>query len=90
MRISPYLKSLLKVANKAHPKIHAMLVDLTAYKPKLIVKEERTAPLELGSEDQSQEDMKTAEEALQKPIHLPPKARFSPGPHIHVQFDGGA
>ena len=34
--------------------------------------------------------MNTAEKALSKPIHLPPKARFSKGPALHVQFDGGA
>ena len=95
MKISPHLKSLLKVANKAHPRIQAMLIDLTTYRPKLIVEEGRAAPLEIGMEDParedpSPEDMKTAEGALQKPIHLPPKARFSNGPHIHVQFDGGA
>ena len=28
--------------------------------------------------------------ALKEPLHLPPKARFSKGPHIHVQFDGGS
>jgi len=66
-----------------------MLINLAAYKPKLIVNEERAAPLEIGMEDPvredpSLEDMKTAEKALQKPIHLPPKARFSPGPHIHI------
>ena len=95
LKISPDLKALLKVANKAHPSIHAMLIDMIAYKPKLIVGEKNAAPLELGMDyparnDPSPEDMKTAEGALQKPIHLPPKAKFSPGPHIHVQFDGGA
>ena len=34
--------------------------------------------------------MKIAEDALSKPIHLPPKARFVKGPAVHVQFDGGA
>ena len=81
MKISPDLRALLKVANKAHPKIHAMLIDLMTYKPKLIIGERRVAPLEVGMEDAaredpSPEDMKTAEGALQKPIHLPPKARF--------------
>ncbi len=89
MKVSPDLKALLKVANKAHPAIHAMLIDLLAYKPKLIVDGGRRASSELGMEAEAREDldledMKTAEGALQKPIHLPPRARFSPGPHIHV------
>ena len=73
-----------------------MLIDLMTYKPKLIVGEKPVAPPELGMEDEAREDpvdlddMKTAEGALRKPIHLPPKARFQSGPHIHVQFDGGA
>lgn len=90
MKITPHLKALLKVANKAHPSIHALLIDLMTYKPKLLVGEKPVAPPEFGMEDEAREDpapvddMKTAEEALQKPIHLPAKARFSPGPHIHV------
>ena len=35
-------------------------------------------------------DMKIAEDALKKPIHLPPKARFVRGKAVHVQFDGGS
>ena len=56
------------------------------------------APQALGmeagqKEELSQEwldDMGKAERALCKPIHLPPKARFTAGPHYHVQFDGGS
>ena len=36
------------------------------------------------------EDMNAAETALRRPLHLPAKARFSKGPAVHVQFDGGA
>ena len=36
------------------------------------------------------EDMMLAESNLRRPLHLPPKAKFQPGPHIHIQFDGGA
>ena len=96
LKITPYLKALLKVAHKAHPSIQAMLIDLMMYKPKLIVGEDTVAPAEIGMEDPAcddpanLDDMKTAEGALRKPIHMPPKARFQPGPHIHVQFDGGA
>lgn len=35
-------------------------------------------------------DMTMAEQALRKPLHLPPKSRFTPGPAVHVQFDGGS
>ena len=96
MKISPHLKALLKVANKAHPATHAMLIDLMTYKPKFIVGEKPVAPPEFGMENEAREDpvdlddMKTAEGALRKPIHLPPKARFQSRPHIHFQFDKGA
>ena len=96
MKITPHLKALLKVANKSHPAIHALLIDLMTYKPKLLVGEAPVAPPEMGMENEALEDpteiedMKTAEGALQKPIHLPIRARFQKGPPIHVQFDGGA
>ena len=82
MKISPYLKALLKVANKAHPATHAMLIDLMTYRPKFLVGEKPTAPPEFGMEDGAREDpidlddMKTAEGALRKPLHLPTRARF--------------
>ena len=88
MRVSPDLRALLKVANRAHPSVHAMLIDLSAYKPKFLIKETRVAPAALGMEDLQKtldvEDMNQAEGALRKPMMLPPKARFSAGPHIHV------
>jgi hypothetical protein len=96
MKITPELKALLKIAPKAHPELHALLIDLTQYKPKFIVGDRSAAPEELGMDTAAPEapedldEMKTAEQALQKPIHLPAKARFTPGPAIHVQFDGGA
>ena len=66
-----------------------MLIDLMAYKPTFLVQEKPEAPPKLGMEAEAQdpdavEAMKTAEDALRRPIHLPPKARFLPGPHIHV------
>ena len=66
------------------------------YKPKLLVGGKSVAPPELGMEDRAPDlepteppkemlkDMTSAESALRKPIHLPPKARFTDGPHIHV------
>ena len=99
MRVSPELKALLKVAPKAHPDLQAQLIDLLQYKPKLLVGEKPVAPSELGMEHKESElppdaalleDMTRAEQALHRPVHLPPKARFTKGPAIHVQFDGGA
>ena len=34
--------------------------------------------------------MATAKRALQQPISIPPKSRFSKGKAVHVQFDGGS
>ncbi len=96
IKISPELKALLKIAPKAHPELQAMLVDLQQYKPALLVGGKPLAPSELGMEDAGPEDpppveeMRTAEAALRRPLHLPAKARFVAGPNIHVQFDGGA
>ena len=96
LRIPPELKALLKIAPKVHLELQAMLVDLLQYKPKLVVGGQPVAPPELGMEDPARteppplEDMKMAEQALRKPIHLPAKARFVSGPNFHVQFDGGA
>lgn len=100
LRVSPELKALLKIAAKAHPELHAMLIDLQQYRPKFVVGEPPVAPPELGMvgdavgdsplEELEITDMIAAERALRKPIHLPPKARFSPGPAIHIQFDGGS
>ena len=35
--ISLVLKSLLKVSNRAHPSLQALLIDLMQYRPKLLV-----------------------------------------------------
>ena len=81
-----------------------MLIDLLQYKPKLLIDEAHNAaaPPQLGMEDLSPDpapqepplqemlDMAQAEAALNKPVHLPPKAQFTDGPSVHVQFDGGA
>lgn len=96
MKVSRELKALLKIAAKAHPELHAMLIDLSQYQPRLIVGDAAAAPLELGmdiepaAETPPLKEMEIAERALRQPIHLPAKARFSTGPSIHVQFDGGA
>ena len=97
MRVSKELRALLKVAPRAHPELQALLIDLMQYHPKLLVDELRVAPTELDMaeeaaprDDDWESDMLLAESALQKPVHLPPRARFAPGKAIHVQFDGGS
>ena len=97
MRVSKELRALLKVAPKAHPELQALLIDLMQYKPKLLVDERRVAPQERDMAEESarldddwEDDMLLAESALQRPVHLPPRARFAPGKAVHVQFDGGS
>ena len=72
-------------------------MDLMQYKPKMLVGDAPLVPEELGMETAAPDglaeelmEMTTAEKALRRPIHLPPKARFCKGPAIHIQFDGGA
>ena len=89
---------MLKVAHKAHPDLHAQLVDLRRYHPTLVVGGESAAPSELGFEEPIEEmdeveqaqAMEQAKGALQEPLHLPAKSRFQRGPHVHIQFDGGS
>ena len=50
MRVSPNLRALLKVANKAHPEIHPYLIELRQYKPKFVIDDPREAPKELKME----------------------------------------
>ena len=50
MCVLPNLRALLKIANKAHPKIHAYLNDLCRYKPKFVIDDPRKAPGELKME----------------------------------------
>lgn len=70
MKVSLELKALLKIAPKAHPELHAMLIDLSQYRPKLIIGDSAAAPPELGMEIEAEEptaplkDMETAERAL--------------------------
>ena len=98
MQVSRALHVLLKVVNKAHPELHALLINLMQYKPKLLIDDtaKTAAPKQLGMEDlapdpepqepplQDLQNMAHAEAVLSKPIHLPPKAQFSKGPSIHV------
>ncbi len=80
----------MKIAHRAHPELHPLLIDLRLYKPKFVVDDAAEAPAELMMDARPEylealtEDMKTAEAALQKPIHLPVRARFVQGPHIHI------
>ena len=47
MWVSRELRTLLKVAHKAHPKLQVLLIDLMQYQPKLLFDECRIAPQEL-------------------------------------------
>ena len=79
-----------------------MLIDLMLYKPKFLVGQQTVAPAEIGMYEDGPppepasppkallQDMATAEKALRQQLHMPPKARFTSGPALHVQFDGGA
>ena len=103
--ISQILKSLLKLSNRTHPTLQALVIDLLQYKPKFIVPDfhdPRAAPSELGMEappvdvaDLQEKRARMDERfqvlsALKQPMHLPPKAQFIEGDSVHVQFDGGA
>ncbi len=65
-----------------------MLIDILHYRPKLLVDVKTVVPPELAfhvpPKSEMAKDMKIAKDALKKPIHLPPKARFSKGAAIHV------
>lgn len=75
-----------------------MLVDLHLYRPKLVEAGVKLAPSQLhldgAVEWQPDEELREAAEVVQKalatPAQLPPRARFKPGPAVHVQFDGGS
>ena len=47
MVVSPELRALLKISNKAHPQLQAMLIDLLLYKPKWLVASPSVAPAKL-------------------------------------------
>ena len=75
------------------------MIDIHAYKPQLVAESKRIFPSQLlldSIEDWSvletiEEDTPTnIMEALKKPAYIPRKARFVPGPAVHVLFDGGS
>ena len=101
--VSRDLRALLKIAHKAHPEIHAYLIDLQMYRPMWMVDAKSVTPKELEFTineefptqeeavlDWTLEDMATAKRALRKPLSIPAKSRFLPGKFVHVQFDGGS
>ena len=55
MKITPPLKALLKIAHKANPMIHAILIDLMTYKPTFLVQDKPEAPSKLGMESKARE-----------------------------------
>ena len=80
--VSPELHALLKISTHAHPELQALLIDLLHYHPTFLVHPTRKAPESLGMETPKSlpfellEDLATVEQALQVPIHLPPKVQF--------------
>ena len=78
-----------------------MLIDLLLYKPKWLVATTSVAPPCLKFHEDSDlepepmdpalvEDMTKVEHALRTPISIPWKSRFTMGPAVNVQFDGGS
>ena len=59
--VSRDLRTLLKIAHKAHPEIHAYLIDLQMYQPAWMVDAKSVAPKEL--EFTVDEELPTPEEA---------------------------
>ena len=59
--VSKDLRALLKIAHKAHPEIHAYLIDLQMYQPAWMVDAKSVAPKEL--EFTVDEELPTSEEA---------------------------
>ena len=60
--VSKDLRALLKIAHKAHPEIHAYLIDLQMYQPAWMVDAKSVAPKEL--EFTIDEEFPTPEEAV--------------------------
>ena len=100
--VSKDLRALLRIVHKAHPEIHAYLIDLQMYWPMWMVDAKSATPKELGftidekfpAQEEAAlnltlEDMATAERALRKPLSIPAKSRLLPGKIVHVHFNGG-
>ena len=51
VKVSRELRALLKVSNRAHPELQALLIDFLQYRPKLLVSDTTEAPPELGMSD---------------------------------------
>ena len=95
--VSKDLRALFKIAHKAHPEIHAYLIDLQIYQPAWMVDAKSVAPKELeftvneefptpeeAASDWTLEDMATTKRALRKPLSIPVKSRFLPEKFVHA------
>ena len=95
--VSKDLRALLKITHKAHPEIHAYLINLQIYQPAWLVDTKSVAPKELeftideefptsedAALDLTLEDIATAKRALWKPLSIPAKSRFLPGKFVHA------
>jgi RNase H-like domain found in reverse transcriptase len=93
---SPSFRALVNLAPKGHPRIHAQILDIKAYRPTFTTKDNPRLPPELAW---------SVEEPWCSPpdtIPLPPELnlrtparrskynQFHPGPYVHIQFDGGS
>ena len=94
MKVSPDLKKLLKLSKYAHPELQAMLIDLNYYKPQYICSKTTVVPASLAFQEdipdwegygsKLMEELYELETKLGKPAILPPRARFKPGPAVHI------
>ena len=95
--VSKSLRALLKIAHKAHPEIHAYLINLQMYQPTWLVDATSVSPKKLeftvdkefptpeeAALDWTLEDMAMAERALRKPLSIPAKSRFLLGKFVHA------
>ena len=75
MAVSPELKALLKLANKAHPRLQAMMVDLHLYRPCLVEAVHKLALPKLHLHDavnwEPNEDLEEATQLVQTALATP-------------------
>ena len=95
--VSNDLRALLKIAYKAHPEIHAYLINLQMYQPAWLVDTKLVAPKELEFTVDEEfptpgeaalgwtlEDMAMDERALRKPLSIPAKSKLLLGKFVHA------
>ena len=98
VQVSEEARHLISLAPRLHPDLWARIIDIRAYKPRLLPK--ATTPFPAGLLIESVGDWEglvgeppaLEEEAaaqLRVPAYLPKRARFIKGNSVHVFFDGG-